>query len=135
MKTKGVWDISKMALVLFTVLFLTMMHTIYVEYSRMLLSHHLMEEADSIAHIIDSMQVCPGNCTLKYRLPTSLSGHPYMVRVCGNSVLLDAGTYSGSSIRVNESLINGVVNSLDLGGGDVLEIKKSFYSKLEVGKG
>ncbi|GEM_PF-6219589 len=135
MKNKGFWDISKVALVLFTVLFLTLMHTIYVQYSRMLLSHHLMVEADSIVNIIDSAQVCPGNCTLKYRLPESLSGNPYMVRVCANSVLLDAGNYSGSSIRVNESLIYGVVNSLDLKGGDVLVIKKFFNSKLEVDKG
>ncbi len=92
-----------------------------------------MEEADSIACIIDSVWMCPGNCTLKYRLPASLSGCPYKINISGNSVILVTEHYSGS-ISVNESLINEVNNSLDLEAGDVLGIKKSFFSKVEVEK-
>ncbi len=111
---------TKIPLLIFTVLYLSILSFIYIEYSRLLLVHQIKEQSESIAYLVDSMESCHSYCVLEYTLPREIKGESYLVNISGERITVEAGRFKANTI-----LMSSVANSIELSGGKTFRIIKS----------
>jgi len=116
-------------MVLYAFVFLTLLFSIYMQYSRLFLFHQIIMETKNIASIIDLAGSSPYNCTISYVLPDSLTGVDYVVEVKEDAVLIQA-TYLGEKIMADEPLLSGPEYGVVFVGGDKMIVE--YDGKLEV---
>ncbi len=128
---KGIWSISKTAIIIFMVLMLTILYTIYVEYSKLQILYHTIDESIDIAHIIDSVGMCPSYCSLNYTLPNAIYDKSYHVYISNRS--LSIKVQNPDDIIIGTNLIHEVSGNVELSDGcKIIIIKKSVYAPVEV---